>query len=355
MKTLDYQTTPEIQKVIAAVARTEDVKFSSDGKYFAIVDFTKNKVHIFEIKIADSSLQQKLEIVSCVTISSEHLKRPHGLIFVGDKHFLVANRAGDITIFKFPEAFSGQTDINLMPVRFVRGRRFYGKISSPGSIGCYQIGENSYRLLVLNNYLHTIVGFDIKISEKIQIKNRGVLIKKGLDIPDGISISPNKKWAAVSNHYTGSVLIYRLSPFLNRFTSAAGTLIDIAYPHGLRFSADGKKLFVADAGSQYLHVYESDNEDWSGTHKPLKSIKLVDKAAFLKGRINTEEGGLKGLDLINNDQLLVTTAQHQVLKFYAVNALLDIPISSVEQYLVKEKMKYYRALEKGVRPEPENE
>ena len=346
MQTLNYQTSPEIQNVIDSMGRTEDAKFSADGRHLAIVDFLTDKVYLFGIEIEGNASNQVIYIKSCLTITSDAFRLPHGLVFLGKNHFVVVNRGADITLFEFDFKFSGCKEKKLTPVKYVMGRRFYGKVSSPGSVGSYQVSDNCYRIFVCNNYLHNIVSFEITLGNTIKIKN-------GLNLPDGICISPNKKWVAISNHYTGTISIYKVSPLLNRFTSPSATLLNIAYPHGLRFSEDGKKVFSTDAGSQYLHVFESDSDSWQGDYKPRQSIKLVDKETFGKVRINPEEGGLKGLDVTNDDQLLVTTAEHQVLKFYSISDLLELPRSSVEQYLIKEKMKFYRSLEKGLPPEPE--
>lgn len=129
--------------------------------------------------------------------------------------------------------------------------------------------------MACNNYLHNIVAFDFEIRDNIKVKNKGVIIKKGLNVADGISASDVAEWIAVSNHYTGTISIYRNSVLLNRFTLAVGTLTCIAYPHGLRLSHDGTKLFSTDARSQYLYVYESKDGGWTGEGASLKSLMLL--------------------------------------------------------------------------------
>ncbi len=336
MKPLIYQTTPTIQKVIDSIGQTEDVKFSPDERFLAVVDFSNSKIQLFEIHIENVDAAQIVNLTNCITIDSNHFKNPHGLDFIGNKHFVVANRAGDVTIYRIPIEFSGHIEIELTPVGIIKAGYFYGKIGSPGSVRCYQVKEDCYRLFVCNNYLHTIVSFEINISGKIQIKNKGVLLKRDLAVPDGIDISQDRKWIAVSNHNTGTVLIYRLSLFLNRFTAPSGTLKNIAFPHGLRFSADGKTIFVADAGSQYLHIYESDN--WVGSHKPVRSLKLVKDASFSKGRVNVQEGGIKGIEVTKDKELLVTTAKYEVLNFYSITELMGVPANSSDQYLLRDQL-----------------
>jgi hypothetical protein len=60
---------------------------------------------------------------------------------------------------------------------------------------------------------------------------------------------PIRRWFAVSNHETHSVLLYQQGPSLTADSEPDGILRCVTYPHGLRFSADGYHLFVADAGA----------------------------------------------------------------------------------------------------------
>ncbi|PHS71053.1 MAG: hypothetical protein COB23_02000 [Methylophaga sp.] len=341
---LDYHASPELHRVIASIGRTEDVKFSADEKLLAVVDFLVDKVHLFKISLENDELSQSITLSQCITISSDDFKRPHGLFFLGCEHFVVTNRAGDIALFKCPIATVEVSEIKLAPIAIFRGRRFLGRIYSPGSVASYQISDNVHRVMVCNNYWNTIVSFTVELTDGVRIKNNGVLIKKGLSTPDGISISPDQKWVAVSNHDTSAVLVYPLTSILNRFTAPAGVLTGVAYPHGIRFSNDGKKLFVADAGRQYLHIYESSDGCWDKSLEPWKSIKMVTDDIFSKAIMTPEEGGLKGIDIANSDKLFLASAEYQVLDFYAVNEVLDVPISSVEQYIIKKNIQQDRAI-----------
>jgi hypothetical protein len=351
VKTLNYNASPEIQSVIASLGRTEDIKFSADGKYLGLTEFLTHKIYIFEISRANGA-DAEIELLNCVSIVSEDIELPHGFEFLGSQHFIVANRAAGVTIFKIPVGFSGAEEVKLAPAKFVFGKSFFGRVCAPGSVGVYQTNENSYRVLVCNNYLNTIVGFDITIKQGlVKVRNKGVIIKKALNLPDGISISDSKKWVAVSNHNTGSVLIYPLSSLLNRFTSPVATLTGIAYPHGLRFTHDDKNIFVADAGSQYIHVFESNGGNWQGDYEPTRSLKMVSKDDFLK-QPTAEEGGIKGLDISQDDKVLVATAQYQVLKFYSVKALMETETSEEDHASIQQQLEYYKTLERDVELEP---
>jgi 6-phosphogluconolactonase (cycloisomerase 2 family) len=335
IKFLNYQTSPEIKAVINSLGRTEDIKFSPDGKYFAIAEYLAAKIRFFGISISGDGLSQVVEITKCTTITSSHFHEPHGITFLGNEYFVVANRTGDVTLFKCPSESSELSEVELMPLASFKGQRHFGEISSPGSVESYKISDNKYRVLVCNNYIHTVVSFVVNLGEKIRVKNNGILIRRFLAIPDGITISPNKKWVAISNHTTNEVLIYRLIPqlnwitahfgtILNRFAKPVGKLTGLSYAHGLRFSNDGTKIFVADAGEPFLNIYQSNDGNWDKQFEPSRKIKTIDDIAFEKESGNPQEGGIKGLDLGNNNQLLATTTEHQVLSFFAVDNLLSM-------------------------------
>ena len=133
------------------------------------------------------------------------------------------------------------------------------------------------------------------------LRRSEVLLQRYLDIPDGVSVSPDRRWIAVSNH----------------------TPHNVHYPHGVRFSADGGHLFVADAGAPYLHVYAPGPDQWRGVRHPLATVRIMDDAAFERGRFNPEEGGPKGLDLDASSRVLVVTSECQPLAFFDVRALLE--------------------------------
>ncbi len=352
IKTLNYKASSEIQDVIDSLGRTEDIKFSPDEKYLGLTEFLTDKIFIFEISRKNGS-DSEIELLSCVQIISQDLAAPHGFDFIGSQHFIVANRNGGVVIFKIPTGVSGYQEIKQAPVKFVFGKVFFGRIFTPGSVAVYQIKQDHYRILVCNNNVDTIVGFDITIKSDVDIsvKNKGVIIKKGLNLPDGISVSDSKKWVAVSNHNENTVLVYPLSPLLNRFTSPAAVLTGIAYPHGLRFSHDDKHLFVADAGSQYIHVYERKDGNWQSGSGPTKSLKMVTKKNFLK-KPTGEEGGIKGLDITLDNKMLVTTAEYQVLKFYSIDELMKTETSQEEHAKIQQQVEHYKTLEKKVQLEP---
>lgn len=330
LKFLDYQATAKIRSKINTLGRTEDIKFSSDESIMAIVEYRKNRVILFEISIDGDNLSQVIKISNYTIIKSNDFHDPHGITFLGPKHFVVANRSGEVNLFKCPEESSNLSEVELMPLAIFKGQGYYGRISAPGSVESYKISNNKYRVLVCNNYICTVVSFVVDLADKVSVKNKGLTVKRGLIIPDGVNVSPNRKWVAVSSHKTNEVLIYRLTPvlnwmltpfssILNRLTKPVGRLKGLSYPHGLQFSKDGCKIFVADAGEPYINIYQSSDGNWDNHFVPVKKVKVLDDITFGKESNNPQEGGIKGLDFANNNQLLATTTEHQTLAFHAVS------------------------------------
>ncbi len=114
----------------------------------------------------------------------------------------------------------------------------------------------------------------------------------------GLRRTPDGRWLAISDHFTNSALIYDCRGRLTPRTAPVGRSDRNGnYPHGLRFSPDGRYAFVADAGAPALHVFRSDTGQWLGDHAPLRSVKVLSDEVFQRGRANAAEGGPKGVDL----------------------------------------------------------
>ncbi|HEY1385429.1 MAG TPA: hypothetical protein VGF43_17525, partial [Dongiaceae bacterium] len=145
---------------------------------------------------------------------------------------------------------------------------------------------------------------------------------KWLNLPDGVSASRDGSWIAVSNHNTHNVLLYDNTRALHGESVPDGALRCVYYPHGLRFTADGRHILVADAGAPYIHVYAQDGQGWGGVRNPAASIHIMADAVFARGRNNLQEGGPKGLDIDRGGAVLVATSEHQPLVFFDLPALL---------------------------------
>jgi DNA-binding beta-propeller fold protein YncE len=159
-----------------------------------------------------------------------------------------------------------------------------------------------------------------------KVASDAVLLRKWLNIPDGVIFSADRKWLAVSNHNTHGVFIYENAVSLDAQSDPVGILRQVYYPHGLCFSPDGRLLFVADAGSPHLLVYASDACEWRGVRNPVGTFRIMDDATFARGHTNLQEGGPKGIDIREDAGVLVATSEFQPLAFFdlaQVRAIAD--------------------------------
>jgi WD40 repeat protein len=331
---IPYVATPEVENVIASMGRTEDMAFSPDYKWLVITGFKKNTLYFFSTNITQNNNMRSIDIQKFSIIRSREILQPHGIAFLDNEHILIANRRGIVNIFKVPAELGNNAEIDLEPVARIKSD-FRCRVKAPGSIAVVKTDFGSYRVLAANNYIHTVTSHKVDLVHGIKVRNEGVLIRKELDIPDGLCVSRDRKWVAISNHCTGTVLIYKLNLDLNRRTPPCGVLEGIVCPHAIRFSKDGDLLFVVDSASAYFHIYKSSNGDWSSARKPHKTVRIITDDMFIDGRYNAQEGGIKGLDINFRDNILVVTSEHLPLAFYDVDEFIRMPAVQVDEEIAE--------------------
>ena len=256
-----------------------------------------------------------------IAVSSSVLHYPHGVDFLDDETIVVANREGGLAIFKLPDARAN--DCDLSPIQVVEpGSVVY----SPGSVSVLPVENGLCELLVCNNYADSVSRHVVNAGGTM-VKSE-ILLRKWLDFPDGVCTTGDGRWIAISNHSTHGVLLYERSEFLNQDSSPAGVLRGVSFPHGLRFSADGRHLFLADAGAPFVHVYTTDDGEWHGARGPAASIRVMDEQTFRTGRNNPQEGGPKGIDVDKSMTVLAVTSEYQPLQFLDLAAVLSAASSA---------------------------
>jgi hypothetical protein len=320
---LDFVVAKEAEAAMARLGRTEDLRFSPDGRRMAIAGFAKGTCLVLDVEIVRSGPRPILHITDYMELHSPALKEPHGFDFVDDRTLVVANRTGGVTIFGVPQHVGTQRIQSLMPLRTITRAGVRKRLNSPGSVCVAGVKNGRCELLVCNNYKHRITRHVIRLDGGWSLPRNSILLEQGLEVPDGIAMSPDKAWIAVSNHMTNSVLVFDNTARLNRQSSHVGTLLGVSYPHGLRFSPGGQRIYVADAGTPYVHIYEAGPDGWAGEHEPVVSFRVLDDETFHKGRHNPEEGGSKGLDIDASGELLVVTNEEQPLACFHIPALLS--------------------------------
>jgi hypothetical protein len=197
-----------------------------------------------------------------------------------------------------------------------------GILGSPGSVCVTARSAQECELLICNNSGHTVTHHRLDSSGRNVTQPSRVLLRKWLDVPDGVTQSADGQWIAVSNHNTHEVLLYDAAELLNEDADPDGILRGVRYPHGVRFGANARHLFLADAGAPLVHVYAADAEGWRGVRYPVASLRIMDEATFERGHVNPEEGGPKGLALDRSSRVLAVTSECQPLEFFSVDAVM---------------------------------
>lgn len=300
------------------IGRTEDVRFSPDNSKLAIASFLNQACVIFDIEIDRSNSTPVIRLNDFVELRSSGLNYPHGLDFIDEKTLVVSNRQGWVSIFEIPEPRTSERTYTIEPICMVKKAGMRRKIASPGSVCVVSADKGRVELLVCNNYKHRVSRHVVYLGSGFGIPRNKILLETGLVLPDGIAISRDKTWIAVSNHDAHNVAIYNTGRKLNRKSAPAGLLKDLNCPHGLRFSPDGRHIYVAEAGAPYVSRFEAHDGDWSGTRGPVQTITVLDDETYAKGRTNPQEGGPKGIDIDVRAEVMAVTNQEQALAFFHI-------------------------------------
>jgi len=316
-----FEASPEARQVISELGRTEDLELSPSRNRLAIAAFTKSKIAVFDLDIRPSSGAPRISISNPVCFASTTLHHPHGMVFLDEDTIVVTNRHRFVDIFRLPRA-GGQPDAgDISPLRTI-SRVGIRSLISPGSVAGHPCGSGRHRLIICDNYANQVTSLTLTPRGKYRVRWHRVLLEKNLYIPDGVSVSADCAWLAVSNHVPGTIFIYPNLRRLHRWSKPVAVLHGMDCPHGIRFSADARHILTVDAAQPFLYVFEAPDGHWRGEYHPVNAVRILDEATYLRGRSNPEEGGPKGIDLDTERNILAMTCEFQPLAFYDVRRLL---------------------------------
>jgi hypothetical protein len=270
------------------------------------------------LAIAFDEGEQAVRLDDFLEIESPGITLPHGLDWVDDTALAVANRNGSVAIVDVPREMGGR-HLTEDAQSIVQGKGF-SRMAWPGSVAVTQSGAGDTTILACNNYVDRVTEHVIDPGASFIETSSSVMYARGLYIPDGIAVSPGGQWIAISCHGSHSVAIYSARK-TGRFAAPVARLSGPHFPHGLRFTADGEHLLVADAGSPYVHVFERAN-GWRNSHGPLRSVQVLDEETYLRGRTQPDEGGPKGVDIHPGGQLVALCCEEVRLKLVPLAGLL---------------------------------
>lgn len=312
-----------VKTALVNLGRTEDVQFSPDDRRLAIAGYNNNKILLLDIKFKTAKGKILILCQDWLEITSPSLNYPHGLFWIDDSTLIIANRSGEAPILKIPSEKPDNRIVEITPIETIRRGR--DLLRSPGSVSVSKISQDLHDVVICNNYAHNVSRHLLDERNNFAPQGSCRLLAKGLDVPDGISHSHSGEWIAVSNHRRNAVFIFKNDSSLDEECEPIGKLRGMSYPHGLRFSHDDRHIFVADAGAPLVHVYKMDHRRWSGKHFPAYGLRAMDNEVFLRGHVNPQEGGPKGLDLTSDDRILVASCEEEPIVFFDVRKIFESP------------------------------
>jgi hypothetical protein len=235
---------------------------------------------------------------------------------------VVANRGGDLVVLSLPLDDADGEMLEADPIDPPQGQGF-DLVSAPGSLAVLR-GSEDAEILVCNNTGRTVTSHVVdRAADPLVVSSNSVLLRRWLELPDGVTVSADCRWMAVSDHRRQVVMVYDRSSGLDESSPPCAVLRGAFYPHGLRFAPDGGHLFVADSGSPHVQVFARVGELWEGAQYPAFSLRVMSDEVFRRGRHNPQEGGPKGIDIDRSGRILALTSECQPLACFDLAAIIE--------------------------------
>ncbi|MEI8000899.1 MAG: hypothetical protein WCI50_06070 [Actinomycetes bacterium] len=304
---------PGAQAALDRLEQVEDVGFSPSGRRLALSGYANDSLAVAEVRIDRDDVRTRVTVGPVAHVVDARLAAPHGVCFLDESTLAVANRDGDLVLFHIPADLT--TVAALEPVA-VTGTGFTG-LAGPSSVTTAPGPDGTTVLLVCNTHGRRVTRHTLhRLADgTIDRVDNGIAVDHRLDIPDGATVSPDGRWLAVSNHRHHLVMVYDFSAVLDGRDEPVAVLRGAAYPHALQFVAGGRALLASDAGRPELHLFVAAPDGWRGVVYPSRSQQVLDDASFADGRMNSREGGIKGLALHPDGRLLALSARQRSIAF----------------------------------------
>lgn len=294
---------------ITRLGRCEDLRFSPDGSRLAVPGY-KSKICLV-LAVSFDEATSTVSLSDSVEVESPGFTQPHGLDFIDNETLAVGNRDSDIAIVSLPARF-GARRVTIEPASMVTGKRFT-RTHWPGSVAVYRDAAGELSVLACNNYIDRVSQHFLAPSAGYRETRSRIAFARGLHIPDGVAVSPDGQWIAISCHESHVVAVYSVAR-TGRLAAPVAEFPGAHFPHGLRFTPDGESLMVADAGSPYVHVYAR-GRGWEGSRRPVRSVRVLDEETYRRGRTMPSEGGPKGIDFDPRARMVAVCCEEAGIKF----------------------------------------
>jgi hypothetical protein len=317
---IPLDASPQVRAALKRIGRCEDVSFSPDNRRLGLACLERNSVAILDVTVTTSGNRARVAVNDVAEYSSNRLAAPHGVEFLDDATLLVANREGKVLAFRVPSKASALDEVELAPIDLVAGTDFE-YLSAPGSIVIIRAQGVPLEVLICDNRNDTVTRHLLE-DGSFRVLSNDILLRHLLDYPDSVAVTDDNRWIAISNHDAHVVMLYERDSALSKHSAPDCIMRGTIYPHGLRFSADGRHLFVADSGRPHINIYTRVADTWRGVHYPEASVRVMSDEIFELGS-DAASRGPKGIALDQHGLILAVTFEKQPLAFYDVCTMLE--------------------------------
>jgi len=230
---------------VKGVSHLEDLKLEDDmmGRKNAIKRYLTRYIPKYLVDIVLQFLGTRdyssITKPKC-TIQHKTLRYPHGVSFIKQKFLAVGYFYGQVAIW------------DIKSQKLIRVKKFNGT--------CTALLTFQDLLLVCLRSRGRVVILDSNLEK------RGELKPKLLDQSEGIAVSEQRGWIAISDCYAGVVKFFELQVIGKKLLEPIA-VIDIAglnYPTGICFNLDGSVLAVCERRANQISLFN-----------PLKKEKLL--------------------------------------------------------------------------------
>lgn len=322
---IPFRCVPAVQNTIDRIDRTEDVCFSPDGTLLAIASYYINKIFIFKLELQQDHGKLQILLTDYLEINSSNFDHPHGIGWFDNQTIIVANRKANPAVIPLPTIWPNDRVCNLRPIQTLK----FGKLAVPdvqkvganSNLCVSKLDQNLFAVYVCSNNGNVVTHHILNANNNFQVENSKILLKKDLKVPDGVRVSDNGNWIAVSNHLCDCVHVYSTQSDLTVESAALALLKGTLFPHGLGFYDDDRIIVVSDSGAPFVHFYYSPTGDWNGEFLPVYTMQVISNEDFTELHVKKSDGGPKGISIFSN--ILAVTSQKIILKFVDLDKICE--------------------------------
>ena len=208
------------------VGRTEAVKFSPDNRRLALASLDRNAITIVDLDITTNDARPVIAVTGVAELSAPGLAYPHGVDFFDDDTIVVANRSGGTAGFRLPPADGA----DLTPID-PDGRGFELQ-HGPSALATTRRADGDTEVLIGHHDAGILTRHVVRRddSSTLTVTANEVLLRRGVENIDGVAVSADGNWIAVTNPWHQQVLLYATSSALDEHSDPVGILRGACVP-----------------------------------------------------------------------------------------------------------------------------